>query len=108
MTNEGHASFCKSLSDDWEDHLSVKHPIVKGQLEFRALLFVPRRAPSDSFETKKKRGNIKLYVRRDFTMDAEWFNYVKCVVSSEDLPLNIARGTLQQNKVLCVMKKKLE
>ena len=111
VTAEQYAEFYKHLGHDWEEPLAWTHFKVEGTQEFTGLLFVPRHPPFDQND-RKARG-VKLFVKRVFIMDEceallpEWLRFVHGVVDSEDLPLNVSREILQQDRTTRLIKKQL-
>tara|TARA_B100000902_G_scaffold396899_1_gene459123 strand:+ start:817 stop:3375 length:2559 start_codon:yes stop_codon:yes gene_type:complete len=113
ISSEDYNSFYKKVSSDYADPASVKHFHIEGQLDYFALLFLPSKAPYQMFNTsaEEKNENIKLFVRRVFVSDIgeklcpEWLNFISGIIDSEDLPLNVSRESLQQSRILRVIKK---
>lgn len=114
VTEDEYSEFYKSLTGDYESYLDVSHFNVEGQVEFKGLLYIPKRSPIDLFDGQTKRkGMVKLYSRKVFITDdcedllPEYLKFVRGVIETEDIPLNISRETLQQNKILKVMGKNI-
>jgi len=114
VSEEEYTEFYKSLTGDYDSYLDVVHFNVEGQVEFKGLLYIPKRSPIDLFDGQTKRkGMIKLYSRKVFITDdcedllPEYMKFMRGVIETEDIPLNISRETLQQNKILKVIGKNI-
>jgi molecular chaperone HtpG len=105
LTDEDYSELYKSISGDWEDPLFWFHTKAEGALEYTTLFYIPSKAPMDLYQAEYK-GGIKLYVKRVFIMDdsrdllPQYLRFVRGIIDSEDLPLNVSREILQQNRVL--------
>lgn len=114
VSKDEYVNFYKSLTKDTSEPLTQIHFVAEGEVTFKSLLYIPKVQPSESFNKYgTKSDNIKLYVRRVFITDEfndmmpNYLNFIRGVVDSDDLPLNVGRETLQQHKLIKVIKKKL-
>lgn len=114
VSDDEYQNFYKSISNDYQDALTWSHFKAEGEIEFKSVLFVPSKAPNDMYDNYyKKQTGLRLYVRKVLITDEfddllpQYLSFIKGVVDSDDLPLNVSRETLQQHKVLKVMGKKI-
>ena len=113
ITDEEYKQFYRSLTGDYGDPMKYKHISVEGAVNFKALIYIPAHAPMNLFHMERERKDVKLYVKRVFITDdcenlvPQWLNFVKGIVDSDDIPLNVSREMLQQNKYMKLIKKSL-
>ena len=114
VTEDEYSDFYKSMTGDYDTYLDICHFNVEGQIEFKGLLYIPKRSPIDLFDGQTKRkGMIKLYSRKVFITDdcedllPEYLKFVRGVIETEDIPLNISRETLQHNKIIKIIGKNI-
>merc|ERR1712186_41825 len=114
VTGEENNEFYKGISKDYLDPLAYTHFNAEGEIEFKSILFLPKKAPFDIMDNYwTKKSEVKLFVRRVLVADKfedllpRYLNFVRGVVDSDDLPLNVSREQLQQNKIMKVISKKL-
>jgi molecular chaperone HtpG len=111
ITEDDYNGFYKSLSNDNEKPYTYKHISGEGQIEYKGILYLPKKIKNNVFERGVKQNNIKLYVRKVFVSDnsavlcPEWLHFISGVIDTDDLPLNVSREILQENKVIKVIKK---
>ena len=113
ISDEEYKQFYKTLTGDYGDPMKYKHISVEGAVNFKALIYIPGHAPMNLFHMERERKDVKLYVKRVFITDdcdnlvPQWLNFVKGIVDSDDIPLNVSREMLQQNKYMKLIKKSL-
>merc|ERR1712125_80319 len=114
VTEEEYTEFYKAISKDYLDPLAYTHFNAGGEIEFKSILFLPKKAPFDMMDNYwQKKSEVKLFVRRVLVAEKfdellpRYLNFVRGVVDSDDLPLNVSREQLQQNKIMKVISKKL-
>lgn len=113
ISSDEYNSLYRNITNAPCDSMAYKHFMIEGNMEFMGIIYIPKKPPHDIFAPNKNKKNFKLYVKKIFIMDncneliPDWLSFVRGVIDSYDLPLNVSREMLQENKIIKVMRKKL-